>query len=143
VTIDRHPIGYALFLAATGMLVSGCAVEEAAKRPEQFEAAPNPIDDGIANASTEEYILALPTYHFHEESPEAFAARVHGARMLPQNKGKDRDYLFVPGDGAWPSKEFTLHRLSRRLIIRVHATEIDGGYTTTMRRVPGGWVRNG
>lgn len=109
-----------------------------------FEAVRSSIDQQN-DPSIEDYILALPPYAFHEESLSSFARTVRSARALPQNYGKSRDYLFCPSDGKWPPREFTLERASQRLIIHVHkGAEADGPpYTTTMRRVRGGWIREG
>jgi hypothetical protein len=132
------------FTLAFAMLgFAACSTSESSKNA-SFVAAPNSIDQQRA-PSIEDYILALPPYSFHEESVPAFAFRVRAARGLPQNLGKSSDYLYCPGDGTWPPKEFTLERASRRLTIRVHAgVEPDAApYTATMRRVRGGWIQGG
>src|SRR4051812_45992684 len=105
-----------------------------------FEAAKSPIGQQ-RDPSIEDYILALPPYAFHEGPVSSFAATVRRARALPQNQGKSRDYLYCPGDGTWPEKVFVLDRPSRRLTIQVGAgPEPEAApYTTTMRRVRGGW----
>src|SRR5437870_12235146 len=86
----------ALTIAFAILGFAGCVARQAAES-RTFEAAPSPIDYH-RDVSIEEYILALPPYSFHEESVHDFAARVRSARMLPQNKGKSRNYLYCPGD---------------------------------------------
>ena len=106
-------------------------------------AAPSSIDERIETASIEDYIIALPAFDYHEESVESFAANVRRARASQEeNQGKGMDYLFVNGDGCWPSKDFVLDRQSRTLKIRIYNWEPGTtDYTETMGRVPGGWMR--
>lgn len=112
-------------------------------RSENFVAVANPIDQSIDGATIEDYILALPRFEFHEETVEQFAERVRNARMTEkQNHGRDRDSLFVKGDGTHPSKVFTLDRSQRTLTILSMNWEPGGtDDLITMRRIPGGWVR--
>ena len=128
-------------IISTGILV-GCAVKPS-DRNETFEAAPSRVDQMIDFATIEDYILALPPFEFHEETVEQFAERVRSARMTEkQNLGKDRDYLFVRGDGSVPSKVFILDRSQRMLTIRSLNWEPGmSDDSVTMRRVLGGWQR--
>jgi hypothetical protein len=124
------------------MIAVGCAfAPDTAK--EEFVAAPGAIDERIESASIEDYIIALPSFAYHEESVSQFSTRVRNARNLEKrNKGKDANYLFVPGDGSWPSKAFYLDPDSGTLTIRIFNWEpLVKDYTETMRRVPGGWMR--
>ena len=122
-------------------LIAGCATGPHRESAE-FEAAPSPIDQHMDTASIEDYILALPPYGFHEESVAQFADRVRNARTAEkQNEGRGDEFLFVPGDGSWPSKEFALDRRHRMLTIRILNWE--PGLTdevVMVRRVPGGWM---
>lgn len=133
----KSRIGFLLIL-----LVAGCALEPAAKE-EEFVAAPSSIDERIDAASIEDYVIALPPFAYHEASVEQFAQQVWSARADAEvNRGKGPDYLFVGGDGCWPSKDFILDRDRRTLRIRVYQWEPGTtDYTETMRRVPGGWMR--
>lgn len=125
------------------VLIASCATGPRVETAE-FEATPSPIDQHIDTASIEDYILALPPYGFHEESVEQFADRVRNARTTEKrNEGRGDDFLFVSGDGCWPSKEFALDRRQRMLTIRILNWE--PGLTdevVLMRRVPGGWMRS-
>ena len=132
------------FAAIAGMMLfAGCTPSRPANLG-AFIAAPSTID-GHPDASGEDFILALPPYLFHEESVPDFVARVRGARTLPQNHGNGMDYLYCPGDGTSPTKEFILEPVSRKLTIRVHSESEPGAapYTVTMRRVRGGWIQGG
>jgi hypothetical protein len=110
---------------------------------ETFVAAPSPIDQSIEFATIEDYILALPPFEFHEETVKQFTARVSNSRTTEkQNHGRDRDYLFVRGDGSAPSKVFILDRSQRMLTIRSRNWEPGmSDDSVTMRRVAGGWLR--
>jgi hypothetical protein len=125
----------------TGMLV-GCTLMPSDKE-DTFVAASSPIDQMIDSASIEDYILALPPYEFHEETIEQFAERVRSARLTEkQNLGKDRDTLFIRGDGSAPSKVFTLDRSQRLLtILSMNWEPGMADDSLTMRRVSGGWLR--
>ena len=130
----------AFTLALATLAFAACETHRPAAR-HSFVAAPSQIDHQRA-PSIEDYILALPPYSFHEETVPSFAARVRSARSLTENHGGSSDYLYCPGDGTWPTKEFTLERASQRLIIHVHeGPGPTAPYTTTMRRVSGGWIR--
>ncbi len=124
------------------MLCVGCAVSPKVTE-EAFVEAPSAIDQTIKTAAIEDYILALPQFEFHEETVEQFRERVRGARSDDaRNRGRDRDSLFVSGDGSWPAKDFTLDRSSHALRIFVYPGGVDSSpFETTMRRVPGGWMR--
>jgi hypothetical protein len=139
----------------TGLLAA-CATMPS-DRNETFVAVASPIDQSIDSATIEDYILALPPFEFHEETVEQFAERVRNARMTEkQNLGKDRgiitireakgdkdrDFLFVKGDGSAPSKVFILDR--RRQMLTIRRINWEPGMTEdsiTMRRVRGGWMR--
>lgn len=125
----------------TGLL-AGCATMPS-DRNETFVAVASPIDRLIESATIEDYILALPPFEFHEETVEQFTERVRNARMTEkQNLGKDRDSLFVKGDGSAPSKLFILDR--RRQMFTIRSMNWEPGAaedSITMRRVPGGWMR--
>ena len=123
-------------------LLAGCVIAPSSKK-EEFEAAPSSIDERIETASIEDYVVALPPFAYHEESVEQFVEQVRRARTEEKgNRGKGMDYLFVSGDGCWPSKDFVLNRDRRTLKIRVNNWEPGmTDYTETMRRVPGGWMR--
>ncbi len=112
-------------------------------RNETFVAVASPIDRLIESETIEDYILALPPFEFHEETVEQFTERVRNARMTEkQNLGKDRDSLFVKGDGSAPSKLFILDRRRQMLTIRSMNWEPGAAEDSiTMRRVPGGWMR--
>jgi hypothetical protein len=90
----------------------------------------------------QEYIVAFPLHAFHEESVEQFREKVYKARASdPKNKGRDRDSLFIQGQGANSSMEFSLDRETNILRIKVYCWEPGTTpYETTMRRVPGGWM---
>jgi len=124
------------------LLLAGCVLEPTVKE-EEFVAAPSSIDERIDTASIEDYVIALPPFAYHEASVEQFAQQVRSARADgEENRGKRPDYLFVGGDGCWPSKDFVLDRERRSLKIRVYQWEPGmKDYTETMRRVPGGWMR--
>lgn len=125
----------------TGLL-AGCATMTR-DRDETFVAVTSPIDQSIDTATIEDYILALPPFEFHEETVEQFTEKVKNARMTEkQNLGKDRDFLFVKGDGSAPSKIFILDR--RRQMLTIRRMNWEPGMTEdtiTMRRIPGGWMR--
>lgn len=123
-------------------LLSGCGFNPTMEK-EEFVAAPSSIDERIETASIEEYVIALPPFAYHEASVEQFAQQVGSARVNEeQNRGKGADYLFVGGDGCWPSKDFILDRERRTLRIRVYQWEPGmKDYSETMRRVDGGWMR--
>lgn len=123
-------------------LLAGCVLAPSATK-EKFEAAPSSIDERIETASIEDYIIALPPFAYHEESVNQFVDQVRRAREeSKQNRGNGADYLFVSGDGCWPSKDFVLDRDRRTLKVRVYNWEPGmKDYTETMRRVPGGWMR--
>lgn len=125
----------------TGLL-AGCAIMPN-HRHETFVAAPGPIDPMIDSATIEDYILALPAFEFHEETVEQFTERVRNARETEtRNVGKDRDFLFVGGDGSAPSKVFILDRRTHSLTIRSLNWEPGmTGDSVAMRRVRGGWMR--
>jgi hypothetical protein len=127
------------FISAT---LAGCAFGPSAAR-EEFIATPSVIDERIDTASIEDYIVALPPFAYHESSVGQFEEQVRTARgRETENQGKGRDYLFVNGDGCWPSKDFVLDSQSRTLRIRIYNWEPGTtDYTETMRRVPGGWMR--
>lgn len=124
----------------TGLL-AGCAPMPN-DRNETFVAVASPIDQSIDSATIEDYILALPPFEFHEETVEHFTDRVRNARMTEkQNLGKNRDSLFVKGDGTAPSKVFILDR--RRQMLTIRSMNWEPGMTEdaiSMRRVPGGWM---
>ncbi len=125
----------------TGLL-AGCATMPS-ERNEIFVAAASPMDHTIDSATIEDYILALPPFEFHEETVEQFTERVRNARMTEkQNLGKDRDFLFVTGDGSAPSKVFILDR--KRQMLTIRRMNWEPGMTEDsikMRRIPGGWMR--
>jgi hypothetical protein len=123
-------------------LFASCALNQGAKK-EVFVAAPNSIDERIETASIEDYIIALPPYAYHEASVDQFVEQVRRVRVdQEENHSKGPNYLFVNGDGCWPSKDFVLDRERRSLKIRVYQWEPGmKDYTETMRRVPGGWMR--
>jgi hypothetical protein len=128
----------ALFTATlVGCAIGPCAVQE------EFVAMPSMIDERIETASIEDYVVALPPFAYHESSVEKFIEQVRTAREREaKNRGKGLDYLFVNGDGCWPSKDFVLDRDQRSLKARVYQWEPRmKDYTETMRRVPGGWMR--
>ncbi len=133
--------GNALRLLVGGLFAS-LLVACAGDRSREITNQETPREEWSASASIEEYILALPAYEFHEETVESFSVSVRHARRLPENRGKSPDYLFVPGDGTWPAKEFFLDRATGRLTIKVHPGPEPGskGYTTVRRRVAGGWI---
>ena len=124
------------------LLLASCALDPSATK-KQFEAAPSLIDERIETASIEDYVIALPPFAYHEASVDQFIEQVKSARADEnENQGKGPDYLFVNGDGCWPSKDFVLDRERRTLRIRVFNWEPGmKDYTETMRRVPGGWIR--
>ena len=129
-------------LLALGLFIpASCASHRHADRQE-FIATPGPIEQ-LRDPSVEDYVLALPAYSFHEEIVPLFTERVRTARTLPENQNRSRDSLYLPGDGCWPAKEFTLDRPSRTLTIFVHGGSLaeEVPYTTTMRRVENGWIR--
>lgn len=121
---------------------SSCTFNTVA-RTETFEVCPSLIDVNLDRATIEDYITALPPEGFHEAPVESFRSTVRDARTSePKNFGKDRDSLFISGDGCWPSQDFTLDRNTKTLRIRVNAWEPEEApYEITMRRVPGGWMR--
>jgi len=123
------------------LLLTGCAIAPVGKQ-EWFVAAPSSIDDRLDTATTEDYVIALPPFAYHEESVDQFVNQVRQARTgSKENRGKGPDYLFVDGDGCWPSKDFVLDRAQRTLRIRVYNWEPGmSDYTETMRRVHGGWM---
>ncbi len=131
-----------LFNALLTAALVGCAFEPSAVK-EEFVATPSVIDERIETASIEDYVVALPPFAYHESSVEQFEEQVRTAReMQTENRGKGLDYLFVSGDGCWPSKDFVLDRDRRSLKGRVYQWEPGmKDYTETMRRVPGGWMR--
>lgn len=124
-------------------LIAGCATTPSG-RNETFEAAPSPVDQTIHSATIEDYILALPPFAFHDESVEQFSEVVRKARSMdPRNNKRGRDSLLISGDGLWPTRDFTLDRSTNTLRIFVHEGEGPSApYEATMRRVPGGWMRN-
>jgi hypothetical protein len=113
---------------------------------ELFVAAPSSLDDRLDTASIEDYIIALPPYAFHEESVDSFVDNVKRSRgEADKSRGSDPNFLFVGGDGCWPSKDFTLDRKTRTLHVRIYNWEPPWENTIsilTMRRVPGGWLRS-
>jgi hypothetical protein len=131
--------GLAAFFAG---LLAGCATV-ANDRNEVFVALTSPIDRSIDSATIEDYVLALPPFEFHEETVEQFTERVRNSRKTEkQNFGKNRDFLFVKGDGSAPSKVFILDR--RRQILTIRSMNWEPGMAEdviTMRRVPDGWMR--
>jgi hypothetical protein len=129
------------FLAIFVSLV-GCSFKNIGQE-DAFIAAPSSIDDRIGTASIEDYIVALPPFNYHESSVEDFVNQVTRARTdSRENRDKGSNYLFVSGDGTWPSKDFILDRDRRTLKIRVYQWE-EGveDYTESLTRVPGGWIR--
>jgi hypothetical protein len=124
------------------VILAGCAVTPS-NPSETYVATPSPIDQKIDSATIEDYILALPPFELHEESVKQFTVRVRSARLTEkQNLCKDRDYLFVRGDGSAPSKVFLLDRSQRMLTIRSINWEPGmSDDSVTMRRVAGGWQR--
>jgi hypothetical protein len=124
------------------LLLVSCVFTSGVKS-EKFEAASSSLDERIETASIEDYIIALPPFAYHEASVDQFAQQVRASRfLLDENRGKGSDYLFVGGDGCWPSKEFKFDREKRTLKIRVYQWEPGTkDYSETMRRVPGGWMR--
>jgi hypothetical protein len=120
----------------------GCAFGPSTVK-EEFVAMPSMIDERIETASIEDYVVALPPFAYHESSVEQFIEQVRTAREREaENCGKGLDYLFVNGDGCWPSKDFVLDRDQRSL--KAHVYQWEPGmkdYNETMRRVPGGWMR--
>jgi hypothetical protein len=139
--IDYHEMKQLALIIFTGIL-AGCSVVPGDQK-KSFMAAPSPLDRMIDSATIEDFILALPPFEFHEETVGQFSERVRSARTTEkQNLGKDRDYLFVRGDGSAPSKIFILEREQRMLTIR--SMNWEPGMTdnsVTMRRVSGGWLR--
>ncbi|HEX7260723.1 MAG TPA: hypothetical protein VF258_02825 [Luteolibacter sp.] len=131
-----------LFSALFTASLVGCALESSAVK-EEFVATPSMIDERIETASIEDYVVALPPFAYHESSVEQFVEQVRTARgRQTENRGKGLDYLFVNGDGCWPSKDFVLDRDRSSLKVRVYQWEPGiKDYTETMRRVPGGWMR--
>ena len=131
-----------IFAAILCSVLGACAPTPATNQ-EKFEAAPSSIDRRLDTASIEDYIIALPPFGYHEESIEQFVEHVRRVRTSEdQNRGKGPDYLFVNGDGCWPSKDFVLNRSERLLTICVFDWEPGMPDTRhTMRRVPGGWMR--
>jgi len=132
------------------LLLGGC--HTSVTRGDEFTKAPSDIDGRLDQASIEDYILALPANRFHEESVEQFAERVRSARSLPENKNADAEHLFIPGDGAYPPRQFTLDRRTRTLGIedlRIHDFEElsdEPPYDLKLQqlqRVPGGWIALG
>ena len=125
--------------------VPASPVQAETPKPDFFLAAPSRIDKHIDTASIEDYIIALPKFAYHEESERGFWERVRSARKAyAENQGKGNAFLFVKGDGCWPSKEFILDRASRTLTVRIYEWEPGLEDTIdihTMRRVPGGWIR--
>ena len=123
-------------------LFAACATMPS-ERDVTFVAVASSIDQTIVSATIEDYILALPPFEFHEETVEQFTERVRNARKTEnQNSGKDRNFLFVKGDGSAPSKIFILDR--RRQILTIRSMNWEPGMaedSITMRRVPGGWMR--
>ena len=124
------------------LLLASCVMNPPGEK-EEFVAAPSLIDEGMETASIEDYIIALPPFAYHEASMEQFAQQVRDARLNEEeNRDKGADYLFVGGDGCWPSKDFILDRERRTLRIRVYQWEPGmKDYAETMRRVDGGWMR--
>ena len=122
--------------------LTSCFLTPSAKN-EEFESAPSTIDERLESASIEDYVIALPPFAYHEGSVEQFEEQVRLARRREaENRGKGWDYLFVNGDGCWPSKDFVLNRRSRTLRVRIYNWEPGTtDYTETIRRVPGGWMR--
>lgn len=122
------------------LLGCGCAIESRATR-ESFVAATSSIDEDLNEAAVEDFIVALPST-FHEESDKLFRETVHKARVNdPKNVGRDRDSLYLQGQGANSSMDFLLDRKTSTLKIRVYCWEPGTTpYETTMRRVPGGWM---
>jgi hypothetical protein len=130
------------FCALITATLVGCAFGPSAVK-EEFVAAPSVIDSRIETASIEDYVVALPPFDYHESSVEQFEEQVRTARgREDENRGKGLDYLFVNGDGCWPSKEFVVDRDRRSLKVRVYQWELGmKDHTETMRRVPAGWMR--
>ena len=122
--------------------LAGCAFSPGPIK-EDFVAAPSVIDQRIEAATIEDYVVALPPFAYHEASVEQFEEQVRRARADDEkNHGKGVDYLFVSGDGCWPSKDFVLDLDRRTLRVSVYQWEPGTkDYTETMRRVPGGWMR--
>jgi len=131
-----------LLMVFAVMILAGCAASQRAEL-EKFESAPGVIDQHIESATIEDFIVALPPFAFHEETVEGFEARVRRARAIEQkNLGQSCDFLFVGGDGCWPSKDFQLDRERHMLTIRSYNWEPGlKDSIVTMRRVPGGWMR--
>lgn len=131
-----------IFAAILCSVLGACAPTPSTNQ-EKFEAVPGSIDRRLDTASIEDYIIALPPFAYHEESVEQFAEHVRRSRAEQvENRGKGADYLYVNGDGTWPSKEFVLNRSRRMLTIRIINWEPGFPDTVeTMRRVPGGWMR--
>jgi hypothetical protein len=124
-------------IICTGIL-AGCTVMPSDQK-ETFVAAPSPIARVDQSATIEDYILALPPFEFHEETVEQFTERVRSARRNEKrNLDKDRDYLFVSGDGSAPSKIFILDR--KRRVLTIQSMNWEPGMaddSMTMRRVFG------
>jgi hypothetical protein len=75
--------------------------------------------------SLESRILALPKFRYHEENVDAFRARVIAARKDSHNVGKDKNFLYITGDGSFPPKEFTWNENSQELTVKSMGNEVD------------------
>jgi hypothetical protein len=68
-------------------------------------------------------ILSIPEYAYHEDSRESFIIQLLNAHSLPQNHRTADNYLYIPGDGVCPEREFIWDKKSEELLIRMDKEE--------------------
>lgn len=84
--------------------------------------------------------FSLPAFRYHEESREDFRKRLREARSLPKNRGRAGSYLYCPGDGTFPSREFVWDQKTDVLTVRLLGDDLEPTEVYRWKRVQGRWV---
>jgi hypothetical protein len=88
-----------------------------------------------------EKILTLPEFKYHEESRKDFSRRLIAAQTLSQNRQATKDYLYCPGDGTFPPREFIWDEHTNVMIVKCFGSEIASPHVDRWRKSHGKWVQ--
>lgn len=70
-------------------------------------------------------ILSLPEFKYHEANLNCFRESVMNARKDPHNANKNKNYLYLKGDGSYPAQEFTWNKKSKTLTVKSIGDGVD------------------
>lgn len=127
-------------LAGFAALLSCCTVNTNPTDAEREATNERGSDAETGKDDIVSIVFSLPAFRYHEESREDFRKRLREASALPQNRRDSGSYLYCPGDGTFPAREFIWDQKTDMLTIRLLGDEVEPTEVHRWKRVQGIWV---